>query len=138
MIVIPVENLSWIVKNGIKRKRIEKNVLGSYIKVQTSKNPLLTKSDTLLHSNPNSVEIIPSTSTTVPLPSRNNSEDDESTTLSSLTQLPPQPLTLCSQEYVSFSMSTSIAGVIENLHPQNDRAKIVVKGSIRVRVNFFP
>ncbi|XP_023241006.1 zinc finger MYM-type protein 1-like [Centruroides sculpturatus] len=83
------------------------------------------------------------------MPPSNNSEDNESTTSLSLTPPPPSS-TLSSQEYVSKSMSTSTTGGIENLNPQNDpglwpltitdvdRTEIVLKGPIRVKVDFFP
>ncbi|XP_067125586.1 uncharacterized protein [Centruroides vittatus] len=111
-------------KRAIKRKQVEKNLRGSLYKYinsdgqETSKNPSLTESDTLLHCNPNPAEIIPSTSSWVPLPPSNNSQDNESTT--SLSHAPPPPpSTLSSQEYVSESMSTSMTGGIGNLNPQN-------------------
>ncbi|XP_023243666.1 zinc finger MYM-type protein 5-like [Centruroides sculpturatus] len=140
-------------KRAIKRKQVEEKLRGSlykYIKSdcqETSKNPSLTESDTLLHCNLNPAEIIPSTSSWMP-PS-NNSEDNESTTSLSLTPPPPSS-TLSSQEYVSKSMSISTTGRIENLNPQNDpglwpltitdvdRTEIVLKGPIQVKVDFFP
>lgn len=47
-------------KQAIKRKQVEENLRGSLYKYgqETSKNPSVTESDTLLHSNPNPVEII--------------------------------------------------------------------------------